>query len=367
MPSEAPAEERQDVDAQDKIILAIGQHVAWLLEEGDLLFSENTQHVKMPFLERLRALKKAPEDGELQKEIGKAIFRAILLGYAENPPSQEPETDPEKLTIQIRELWIHAVEKGSFELTLPDFCCPQTGLRSDVLFENWKAFAAFSEEIPDPRGNGYISRLVPIDPKTIAAPATETISIPVPSGRLLIADWIHIPAFNALIEALDKATDIGSTAGRLERTRQYAETLGVGHVFGANPSILATEGAITAVYRESNRKKKPHCLGEVDGPLRWTTVVDYEHLFSLLAPALGHEAARIAVDHCASRSIEATVAPGEHHLYFAGDPWTFQATAPEHFHIAPLAMEKSGFPVFALTERPLEPITKPTLVRSPKP
>lgn len=365
--SGSSAKKRQGTEAWEKLISAIGQHVAWLLTQGNLLFSENTQHVKVPFLERLRALEKAPENGELQNEIGKVIFRSILIRHAENPSSEPTETDPEKRTIQVRKLWTQAMEKGNFELTPPDFCCPQTGLRADVLFENWKAFAAFSEEVPDPRGNGYITRLIPIDPKSIAAPVTETIPIPVPSGRLLITDWIHIPAFNALIEPLDKGTDIGSTAGRLERTLAYAEKLGVVHVFGANPSILAAEGTITAAYMDFNEKKKPCLVGNVQGPLRWTTVVDYEHLISLLAPALGHEAARAAVGNCSSRFIETTVVPGEHHLYFAGDPWTFNETAAKHFQTDSLAMGESEFPVFALTQRPLETTTKPTPLRGPKP
>ena len=365
---------RKEVGApsQQKMAQAVGRHVAWLMEQGQDVFAPHTENLLTPFLHSLRKLKEHPTNEEAQEQVGRPFeYDLGILVYREKRLNEG--ADPETLVKQVHSAFLEAMEEGQFKINQTDSPCQNTGLKFFLMFKNWQSVAATLAYTENPNGGWPKMSYERLKPEQALKPVAETMPIPMPSGHLLIADWVFIPAFHDLINPLDDATDIGSVAGRAARTRAYAETLGVVHVFGRSPSILANDGVIKAGYVPADAEEPNNFLCQVNADLRWTTMVDRQHLVDLLTPALGAEEANKQVQEYESshspRPFHAQVTPGTHHLYFSGDAEAFAQTAGEVFEVEGLFLEDFATPSFALTESPLQPrgAPTPTPTRSPKP
>lgn len=141
-------------------------------------------------------------------------------------------------------------------------------------------------------------------------------------------------------------------------------------MFGRSPSIFSHQGVIKAGYNPAD-EQDPSFLCRIDADLRWTTMVDRQHLVSLLTPALGLPEAEKQVHEYeqthSPQPFHAQVEPGIHHLYFSGDPTTFANTVADEFHAEGLYLDDFSTPSFVLTDQPLQPALAPTPQRRPKP
>lgn len=335
---------------------ACGQHVAWLIQQGADIWPEHCEHLKTPFMMALRRLRENPEDAVAQDDVGQRLERQLDMMFlygARNDTSTPGE---------IHEAMQAKMVQGDFPNTLSDpQLCFSSGEHVQVRAMGWKFQAGRMAASDDP--NSWRRVFTPLQEGDIAPPQTHTAIIPVPSGQLLIADWFRIDAFNALTKPLDdedSADGLSSTAGRAAVSLRYAQRLGVVHVFGRAPSIVCEEGAVKVGHLDPDEKTPAHYVGQIMADLRWTTIVDRAHLVSLLAGELGAEAAQAEVDALAQDPDVLTVQvnPGTHHLYFAGDAHTFQATAGEQFMVDGLDLDTFEEPVFVLTEQALAPAIK---------
>lgn len=355
----------------DRLAGAVGEHVAWLLFKQADVLPDYSDALRTPLMVALRELAKEPENKQAQLEVGRFFLSHLSFHWFAHNRLTQAATFHDQL--------VDHIESGNFkQLCSDDQTCSSTGLRVNYNFNGWKAQAGQVHIGLDP-AHPFRATFEPLTADTLVAPQTYTATIPVPSGKLLIGDWIRLKALNALAEPVDNdepPSALSSTEGRAQRSLRYAQRLGMVHVFVRSPSVMASLGAITAgdLHRdpETGEAKEPQGLvGKIDADLRWTTIVDRQHLVSLLTPSLGAEEAERQVkeveDHQGDyraqgndRVLKVSVNPGTHHLYFAGDEDTFAKTVSQAYASDGLFLEEDyRYPGFALTETPLAPATQP--------
>ena len=355
---------------------AIGEHLAWLLSQGVDVLPPHSDRLETPLLRAFRGLINAPEDREAQIEAGRPFVNHLSLYFYVHKDRLKDPAFHDELVAHI--------SAGNFESLCGDRqTCAATGLRVNYNFHNWQGVAGQILFLDPDRP--YRSTFEPLAPETLAPPQTYTATIPVPSGVLLIADWIRIPAFGELAKPVDDdepGDALASTEGRAQRTVRYAERLGVVHAFVQSPGIVASLGAVTAGYLHRDQDsgeaiEPPGLKGQIHASLRWTTMVDRQHLVDLITPALGAEEAERQVSdleqgkghYAGERVIRVEVTPGMHHLYFSGDERTFASTIGQSFASQGLYLEEDfQSPGLALTEEPLQPLApKAATARKPGP
>lgn len=354
-----PAEQntwRQTVGEEQgrHIGLAIGQFIASKMQHMRVLplFCEETD---VRIINSLRALRDHPEDQDCQFEVGDR-FASRMEVYIALHPSRESENSPEA----VHEKLIGVMEDGDFRFYTSDHGpCMRSGMRIDVIFENWSGTAGVMEHEVIPGSFRLNYTFTPLTAQSIEAPRAQCVQIQVPSGQLLITDWIRIPEFHELGQAIDHdpGHDINTVEGRATQTRLYAEKLGVAHVPCRSPDILADEGVIKGGYLDIEEAYPANFKGKFYADLRWTTLVDRSHLIDLIAEKLGQvEATRQVNEYIQDNKedmIVLDVKPGTHHLYFAGTPQVFHSTIDTHYEADCLHMEQFQYPAFALTREPL--------------
>lgn len=356
-----PAEQntwRQTVGEEERrhIGLAIGKFIASKMQHQRVLplFCEETD---VRIINALRALEDHPQDQGCQFEVGDRFASQMKVYIALNP-SRESEKSPEA----VHEKLLHVVEAGNFSFSASDHGpCRMSGMRLDVIFEDWSGTAGVMEYSSVPGSFRLNSMFTPLTAQSIEAPRAQCVQIPVPSGQLLITDWIRIPEFHELGRAIDNEPDhdINTVEGRATQTRLYAEKLGVAHVPCKSPDILADEGAIKGGYLDVDEAYPANFKGRFYADLRWTTLVDRSHLIDLIAEKLGQvEATRQVnayIHDNQNDMIVLDVKPGTHHLYFAGTPEVFHSTLGTHYEATALNLGQFETPAFVLTQEPLAP------------
>lgn len=227
---------------------------------------------------------------------------------------------------------------------LSDFRCRMTGEALYIGFDNWKpSLWTFS--------NG---RHVPAGP--VEAPGIETVEVTFPTGQLLIADWLRIPAFTTASRAKD--FDINCERGKREAVRWHAEKLGFAHVFVGNtsPRVLKHAGGF-AVGRPARNEDADDYLtpdgttdiGYVCTDLWWATIIDRETLLSILTKTMSRDVAEshVATYLLENDIIQVEVEPGRWHLSFCGDHEEF-ALLSDKDDLAPVGFDA----FFTLTPYP---------------
>jgi hypothetical protein len=357
---------------RDKLALAVGRHMAWLLSEGQDLLPPHAEHVSSRLLHALRELINHPTDARIQMEAGQPF--AADLDKQMFVRRRHPKEGEDTLTA-IDQALRQKVIQGEFDFDDRLFC-HASGQNLTADFKNWSCELGVQTFPTDPVTGRFRRQVTPIVAGQIPAQGTHTCTIPVPSGHLLVADWLRIPAFNELTKPVDDdeaGEAINSIAGRAERTRRYAERLGVVHVFGGSPSLLTGHGVIKVGHLDPNAPEPTGGVAaRISADLRWTTIVDRAHLVTLLTPSLGAEGAEkeiSAYERQMKRECQDLfhlhVAPGTHHLYFAGDYRTFSKTVGQSFASEGLYLEDFESPGFALTADPLQAVLSPSSVRRP--
>lgn len=179
-------------------------------------------------------------------------------------------------------------------------------------------------------------------------PAEDVIkvTIPAPSGKLLVADWFRFEGgvFSNIVDSDENNFDINTGHGRQKKTEHYAREHGFLSICVGNTS--------PGVFR----RKDHDLLGSSDGELPsavtgeevasvctdlwWATIIDEEVLRRMVIVKLGEVDGQAAFDDfIAEGSFEAfTVEPGSLHAYF-----TAQSGALSRFRCETTEVSRRGF------------------------
>ena len=352
---------RQEVGypGDKKLSAAIGRHIAWMMQSGVQVVPPFCENVAVRVVSALKQLQEDPNNDEAHREAGQFFSRQMSIGACFYQHKDEP-----LVASAVHERLLSVVEAGEFKFNPSDGGpCELSGMPLHILFQGWEGLAATVWREPAPAGSYFgKAHYTALSENSVPVQGAETVSLPMPTGELLIADWFRIPAFHDLTNVIDDAGDsdhnISTIAGRATRTRRYANELGVAHVACRSPAILQDEGVIKAGYLDPEANEPANFKGHISADLRWTTMVDRGHLVELLTPALGEkEAKRQVAEHLKENRdiIKVKVEPGTHHLTFAGTSGFFQKTIGERFQAEGLYLEDFEEPAFVLTKEPLAP------------
>ena len=136
------------------------------------------------------------------------------------------------------------------------------------------------------------------------APAVAHVSIPVPSGQLLVADWFRIEGFTDAVDVGDQdgRKSLNTAAGCREATDRYAMhglmSVSVGNT---SPSVFVRNGQFLVASAEfdeesgDDRVLAGENLGSITTDLWWVSAIDREVLTSLIAQSVSEEVARARV------------------------------------------------------------------------
>lgn len=354
--------------ADRKLALALGRHMAEKMQEGKQVLPPFCEHVNVPVVNALRELEADRENAQAQESAGDHLVREMRVFSALHP------FDKDALPEDVHAKLLRVIDEGVFKFSASNHgVCMSSGERIDILFDGWEAQAGRGTYTPLPGSWRSDYTFAPLTEEDISSPQVESVSIPVPSGEIWIADWFRIPAFHALGEKLDNdpnGPNISAIGGRTEQMRRYAETLGVAHIPCKSPDLTQDESIIMGGYLDIDQEDPKNFAGRISANLRWTTIVDKRHLVSLLGLTLGEEEALRQVSEYEASSegkdlIKLQVKPGFLHIYAAGAVGLF-GKIEEQFDTSGLNLSQFEHPAFVLSETPLSPVSKLTR-KTPRP
>ena len=377
-PSKGSAQEQHEWREKEmyprdrRLAQAIGEHMALLMTQGHAVMPPHTDVLETNFLYALRKLQENPTDDWAQRDVGDYVLRLLRSDFFFEHRGTKELSD-ENFHAKV----VAHLEEGTFgEGYDPKETCFKTGANLQVRFRQWQGIAGvpsyrFSEE--KGRDTFFFD---PIEDGQFEDPKARTAPFPMPSGKLWICDWVRIPAFNTLTKRLDDEDfeAIRSDQGRAKICGRYLEEYGVAYVPFQSPTLVSSKGAVTGGKLHQDKHKEyiepAGTIGNICASLRWTTLVDRQHLVTLLTPELGAEEAEAQVAAYEQNERELLVVdvnPGTHHFYWGGAHGEFKQALDERFQADGLFLgEDYQYPGFALTEEPLLAI-EPKAKRRRKP
>lgn len=346
--------------------LAIGRHVLSLAAQGKISNAPHTEAASHPFIDAWRrAVKLEDLSGWQAITIGRHLSKAFLSLFHRSNPKFNAPGEPMLTVQQLHQGLCDLAEHGNFESfdTSPIQC--QTSSMNLILTVNgWQP----SFERYDPQ-SGHFFELKEGD---IVAPVLQHTKIPVPSGKMLASDWFRTPEFKALCdELIDDSVSINSPNGCALRTRQYAEKMGVVHVFvgDSSPEIISGPGGVCVGRIDEDSSDDKLAIGSSQGrvctDLWWTTIVDKQILVDLLSRKMSPDLARDTVEKLIveqdSDIVEFDLPPGEYHLYYTGNHEQFV----QLFDRSGVDFSGVKTPMFLLWKDELPLLTRPKNKRKP--
>ena len=335
----------------EKLSLAVGRHLLHVAQTRGLQAPLHADAISTPFLEAWRAARAGqPIDALLVERLGGIFVSAlrmkvsIAFAKAERPDSVAPSAEA------IHRLLQEKVEQGVFEpFETRNETCFVSGRLLLVGMDGWAPYL----EIFEPAAAAF----VPLKAGDVKAPCLQSTVVPLPSGHLLIGDWMHHPAFQAAIEpVLHDAPSLNSDLGCQARTETLARELGIGSVFVGNtcPAIVVHNGGVRIGRVSEEADLVGDIAGSVCTDMWWATMLDKQTLVDIFARSMPRKEALLEVERFLENQghiTEVQLPPGNYHLYFAGSPETFGRD---------FAMEEVDFqgfpePMLALHPRPLTP------------
>ncbi len=230
-----------------------------------------------------------------------------------------------KDTKQVRELYnimVDQIDRGAIDIEFRlDADCTLTGVRPFIKMNEGWVVSAHRE--PEFGHKSFPRNLIPIGP----VPQVEMVEvrIPVPSGKLMVADWFRVKD-NAFTNAVFKRTSraqINFEHGKVQETRNHAAQAGVLTIFTGGMGVdLIREGShmVMGVFDEEHHTQRiasKDVLASVICDLWWTTAVDVEVFRDLLRQEMGAEEgeAAAAAFLASGAYTMVDVAPGELYVY----------------------------------------------------
>lgn len=339
-----------DQDLRHKLSLAIYRHLAHVAATQGVEMPAHAQGLQTRFSILWKSLAQGEELPERQAyHLGEMFLQPLMRKLAEIDSAFTSSQRPAPSFEQVHEFFQRTIQEGDFPRYMMERQdCRLSGISIIPEMRSWKP------------------RVLVFDPKLMAfrdlkqeevpVPQVHHTTIPVPSGKLLIADWFRHNTFTALAEQA-WAGSLSSAWACAQKTRAMAEKLGVAHVFVGNtsPSVVADQSGVRVGCLDDEAQAIEQ--GSVCTDLWWVSMVDKQVLVDLLAQKMPHRQAQREVEELVANQagtgdvMELEVAPGTHHLYYSGDPDLFAGL----FDRQGVDWQEFTTPMFILSPKDLAP------------
>ena len=228
-------------------LLALREHMADLAASGVLSHMAGAGGRGGQLIDAWKAMVDGKGD-ELDAEVCSrfAFGRMMILGMVGVERAVESGTSFENACGEAYAAFVAAAAKGEVHgIEGTSEVCSTTGEHMGFTMAGWRPVAmTFGME------TGFAPA------HDVEAPGLQHVEVEFPSGQVIVADCIRIPAF---LEAIGwDRRDVGSQAGRIAGTRDMA-ALGVASVWigrGGSPMVATVDGTLTLGNLD----------GEYDGP-----------------------------------------------------------------------------------------------------
>lgn len=354
-----PQEENALTRIDNKLALAIAGHVVYVAQSQGLSEPPHAQDVQVTWLHAWRA---AAAGRPLDQEAGFLLGQAWLEAVASLPSLQGTLPLDDATAQEVHRELVATIEQGRLApQQAPAMTCASSGQGLRLRLEGWTpTFMRF---------NRAQRRYEPLPAGTVQAAELEHLTLEVPSGQLLVADWFRLDAFTTQAKQAVGLLALSSVAACAERTRRLAAAVGALSVYAGDtgPSVHAHAGGIQVGTPREPSAAHPSPqgppLGQVVCDLHWVTAIDRQVLEDVLARLVPRDvaAAQVAayLDHHDS-VVRVEVPPGTYHVYFAGNPRVFA----QRFAMNEVDMAGFSQPVFVLHPHALTPRQEPSVRRA---
>lgn len=215
--------------------------------------------------------------------------------------------------------FVAAMDRGDFPwfMTKQRSPCYVTGQQLALYFQGWEPIVGVLN-LKDPNNR--------VSPLTSEAPA-PTVShhvIPVPSGELIVCDFVEIPAFRQAVRdpAYITGYSLETSVGCLRAASWYAQ-LGFMAVTVGNtsPSVIMKDGLLAFASVEAKHKINGEVVAEICTERWWATAIDREVLTDIIAKTVSRdEAERQVAAYIDEMDLPVLrVRKGQLHLYHTAD------------------------------------------------
>lgn len=225
---------------------------------------------------------------------------------------------------------LNGIENGNtdyFNFCIDDLYDSMNGDRAKVEFVDWNA----SLWIKDMETFEYQTA------QSVAPIEMQSIEIDVPSGDLLLSDWIRIPEFKqatdlAAVDGLDqRKLDMCCDQGAINRAKAHAELHGFAHVQTTNTYVgvhQGPDGRLMIAERWDDRDEDEATaegmedVGDFSCDLWWVTIIDKKILQELIGKGGAKDPnatlyAYLTSDDCdAQNTVRLKVTPGRYRVHF---------------------------------------------------
>lgn len=222
------------------------------------------------------------------------------------------------------------IDRGDFpyfELMGDREICDRTGARLLCQMTGWK----LQYGVPPPRDTPrYWEQSLVLLAADAPRPSVQHVTIPTPSGRLLLADWFRIPQFTQALKREDKNFEINTSSGCVQQTQHYAQAHGLASVFVGNssPDVVVRDGRILIGGAADVDEGLKDAVGNICTDLWWATAIDASVLKQIVADELvregvetaaaGSQADALVEGYVKQHGVVTVPVPqGELHLYFS--------------------------------------------------
>jgi len=327
----------------DELDEAAARFMTSLFDSGSMQRIEHTERRGIPFASAWNRMVEGEREDYTVRTVSRPLSKDLYTALCR--VSNLSQRGPVSLPHEYARL-CDSYSAGAFRRAFivdSDEVCSATGLSIHTYVRSgWRpALVQRTAAGPSWRDGSKYSRVGP-------TPAEEVlhVTIPAPSGRMLVADWFRFDdnLFTDLVDARNLNFNINTSFGCRQQTEHYAREHGFLSVSVGNSS--------PGVFR----RKDHDLLGSSDGELPsavtgeevasvctdlwWATIIDEEVLRDKVCAKLGASAGQAAFDRFMdSGSFEVfTVAPGSLHAYF-----TAQRGALSRFKCETTEISRRGF------------------------
>jgi len=343
---------REDADWKEayhnhmqKLAITVGCHILHVAQTRGLTLPPYAEYVDHPFLVAWRAAAAGQPVTRWQAlSLGKPLFQSLLTDFRVKVQTKD--------VLAGHQLLQETVERGDFDAIMVSLyeSCAYSGEKLSVGFSAWEPKLI--------RYDRKTRNFLELGPGDIQPPRLHEATIPCPSGRLLLFDNLRGAAWSELLDLVRlEDVSVNYAQGRIETTRNLAESLGIARVYVGNtcPSVV-TDGETVRVGRLSEEAEGQEA-GYITTDLWWVTAVDYQVLHELMEHRLelSSDEAREAVASLLEDAdvVEVSLTPGDYTLYYTDQPETFGRLFDRQVDWQ--GMEE---PMLILSRTALEPVAK---------
>lgn len=265
-------------DKTDFLVSCFVEHLAYLAESGVKLLPDMFKHYQSEDIKAFRKILEQPKEKQLQDEwiqsshssfMNEVSFQFMCFTSSYEKGKISAEKCIEKIIDEV----LHDSVTCKFGF------CFVSGKNPSVIFENQEFYPfEYSHDLK----NLKVVKIKDVD--YFSAPKLQKLTIPAPSGELLIADFFRFPFLQKISDEIDNKHEMNSTFGREQIMVDYANELGIIYGTGSSPHIVNKKGELHFGYIDYDQKESKDTVPyQSETSLRWYSIVDKQHLCDLLS------------------------------------------------------------------------------------